>query len=179
MSFAPLFRGDIVPGTAGQATYAAGVVEAPIGSATPAAAAGSAGADVRPRPAGPGTADQAGRRLAGRAPCRQGRRRADRGRPPVHVPAGGARRRGPDGHLGAARPAPRGRPVPAGVLRARRRQDLTRPTRSTDRSRSMSPQQTFVIVGAGLAGAKAAETLRAEGGLAGGRVVAGMNVNVW
>ena len=27
----------------------------------------------------------------------------------------------------------------------------------------MSPQQTFVIVGAGLAGAKAAETLRAEG----------------
>ncbi|SRR6266542_499714 len=74
MSFAPLFRGDIVPGTAGQATYAAGVVEAPIGSATPAAAAGSAGAAATDDP-GP-----AARRLRvlhhRRTPDREAARRA-------------------------------------------------------------------------------------------------------
>jgi NADPH-dependent 2,4-dienoyl-CoA reductase/sulfur reductase-like enzyme len=64
-------------------------------------------------------------------------------------------------------------------------------------TRLHSLDQTFVIVGAGLAGAKAAETLRAEGfdgrvimmgaeaerpyerPPLSNRVVAGMNVNVW
>ena len=41
----------------------------------------------------------------------------------------------------------------------------------------MTRKQTYVIVGASLAGAKAAETLAFW--LFGERIVAGMNVNVW
>ena len=68
---------------------------------------------VRPRPPGPGAADQAGRRLAPGAPRTQGRRRGARGRAPVHVAARRAGRRRPHRHLGAARPAARRRPLPA------------------------------------------------------------------
>src|SRR5213078_4584858 len=73
-----------------------------------------------------------------------------RGRAPVHVAARRAEGRGADRDLCAAWPRARGFAYPPGVPGPRDAEDR------------MSTQ-TFVIVGGGLAGAKAAETLREEG----------------
>ena len=89
--------------------------------------------------------------IAGRAGA-QGRGRRPRGRAPVHV---AARRRDvgrPHGHLGAPRAHPRRFPDPPGVPRPHEG-DVT----------MAGSAGTFVIIGASLAGAKAAETLREEG----------------
>ena len=118
---------------------------------------------VRPPAAGAGAAHQAGRRLAAGnlAPAR--RRRGHRGRAPVHD---AARRPAPP----APAPSPRRCTGSCATTRApgpssspshgrpRRRLPWTPCAHGVDRE-----DPAFVIVGAGLAGAKAAETLRAEG----------------
>ena len=93
---------------------------------------------------------------------------------PVHVFARGACRRFARGHLGPARPAERQPDLPPGVLRAGRyRPRQIHPAQVASCSGStrdfgtgkviMNNQPTYVIVGASLAGATAAETLREQG----------------
>ena len=74
---------------------------------------------VRPAPAGPGTADPAGRRLAARPPRPARGRRRRRGGAPVHDRPRRPGGRLDDRHLRAARRAPRERRIPRRVLRAR------------------------------------------------------------
>src|ERR687890_92496 len=113
---------------------------------------------LRPRPAGPGAADPAGGRLAAGAPGSAGGRCGRRGRAPVHVAARRPGHRGAHRDLRAARGPALRRALPCRVLRAHRNH-LT-PPREEDPVPTQAP---FVVVGAGLAGAKAAETLREEG----------------
>ena len=78
------------------------------------------------------------------------RRRRDRGRAPLHVAPRRAEARRADHHVGIAR---------RGARRSADSPGVPRP----DRRSRMSSSDTFVIVGAGMAGGKAAETLREEG----------------
>ena len=78
------------------------------------------------------------------------RRRRDRGRAPLHVAARRAEARRADHHVCVAR---------RGARRSADSPGVPRP----DRRSCMSSSDTFVIVGAGMAGGKAAETLREEG----------------
>src|SRR5205823_4810368 len=109
------------------------------------------GGAVRPRPPGAGAPHAAGRRLAGRTPGAARRRRRAGGRAPVHVPARRAEAGHPHRDLRAARAGGGGSEDETGVPRPRDAED------------GMSSGETFVIVGGGLAGAKAAQTLRDEG----------------
>src|SRR5450759_3969863 len=112
--------------------------------------AGPRGRAVRPRPPGPGAAHRSSGELAAGAPRTQGSRCGDRGRTHVHVHAWGPGQRFEDHHVRRPRCAARGRALAPGVLCAHKES-------------LMASAQTFVIVGASLAGAKAAETLRTEG----------------
>ena len=87
----------------------------------------------------------------------QGRRRGDRSRAPVHDAARRPRARTRDDHLGAARAGCATKPRPG------RNSSLTR-SGTPARAKVRSVRDRFVIVGAGLAGAKTAEALR-DGGL--------------
>ena len=112
-------------------------------------------------PAGAGAADQAGRRLARRAPAPAGRRRGHRGRAHLHDPARRPGRRLDHRDLDAARGG-------CATTRDRARSSSPSPAIAADNrpnggSHDSSQPQSVVIVGGGLAGAKAAEALREQG----------------
>ena len=83
----------------------------------------------------------------------EGRRRRDRSRTPVHDPARRAGHRLHDGHVHSRWPP---------FAKTLAREEFLALTAHTTDER-MEIHMTFVIVGAGLAGAKAAETLREQG----------------
>src|SRR3954453_2180927 len=112
--------------------------------------------DVRPPPPGAGAPHQPDRRLAGGKARAEGSRRGAGGGAPLHVAAGRAEGRHAHDDLRPARPRPGRFAHAPGIPRPHR------PSNLNGRSR-MATDQTFVIVGAALAGAKAAETLREEG----------------
>ena len=121
------------------------------------------GRAVRPPSAGAGAAHHAGRRLAAdpSAPARRRRRR--RGRAHVHDAARCPGRGHHHDHLelrGALREDPRSRAEFLALTdRGHRRGPMPAPDRKDDTCRA----RTFAVVGAGLAGGKTAEALRAEG----------------